>query len=181
MRAPPWHDGPTIFAAIFADELVRDTGRKDTEVASPTRSSGGTEVPPVLPSIPLSPEVANPDDASIGGLVGEASRHISTLIKGEMELAKAELTSEVKKGLTGSVFFIAALTIILFSTFFFFFFVAELLSLWLERWASFLIVFGVMALVAGLLGFLGYLKVKKIRAPERTIASVKGTAAALRR
>ena len=150
-------------------------------MASPTHNSGATEVPPVLPSIPLSSDVVNPGDASIGSLVGEASRHVSVLIKGELELARAELTSEVKKGVKGSVFFIAALSILLFSLFFFFFFLAHLLNLWLQPWASYLIVFGIMLVSAGLLAFLGYLKVKKIRAPERTISSVKDTAAAFRR
>jgi hypothetical protein len=150
-------------------------------VASPTRSNGGTEVPPVLPSIPLSADVANAHEASVGGLVSEASRHFSTILKGELELAKGEIVGEVKKGVQGSVFFITALSILLFSLFFFFFFVANLLNLWLQPWASYLIVFGIMLVSAGLLAFIGYLRVKKIRAPERTISSVKDTAAALRR
>ena len=45
-------------------------------MASPTRSNGGTEVPPVLPSIPLSAEVANNGGASVGGLVSEAEGRI---------------------------------------------------------------------------------------------------------
>jgi cytochrome c biogenesis protein CcdA len=150
-------------------------------VASPNNGRGGTDVPPVLPSIPLSAEVTAPGDASIGNLVGEASRQVSILVKGELELAKAELSQEVKKGVKGSVLFLAALAILLFSLFFFFFFVAELLNLWLQPWASFLIVFGIMLVSAGLLAFLGFLRVKKIRAPERTISSVKDTAAALKR
>jgi uncharacterized membrane protein YqjE len=157
------------------------TGRKDTEVASPTPGSGGSEVPPVLPSIPLSAEVTRPGEASIGTLVSDASRHVSALIKAEMELAKAELTAEVKKGVTGSVFFIVALAVLVFSLFFFFFFVAQLLAIWLMEWAAFLIVFGIMLVVAGLFAFLGLRRVKKIRSPERTISSVKDTAAALRR
>jgi hypothetical protein len=150
-------------------------------VASPTRSNAGTEVPPVLPSIPLSAEVANNGDASVGGLVSEASRHVGTILKGELELARTELTAEVKKGVKGSVFFLAALSILLFSLFFFFFFLAELLKLWLEPWAAFLVVFGIMLASAGLLALLGFLRVRKIRAPERTISTMKDTAAALRR
>jgi hypothetical protein len=120
-------------------------------------------------------------DASIGALIGEASRQVSILIKGELELARAELTSEVKKGIKGSIFFLAALSILLFSLFFFFFFLAHLLNLWLQPWASYLIVFGIMLASSGLLALLGYLRVKKIHAPARTISSVKHTAAALRR
>lgn len=45
---------------------------------------------------------------------------MSTLVRAEVALAKAEVTGEVKKGVQGSVFFIIALTVLLFSTFFFF-------------------------------------------------------------
>jgi nitrate reductase gamma subunit len=91
------------------------------------------------------------------------------------------VTAEVKKGVQGSVFFLVALTIVLFSLFFFFIAVAELLTIWLMPWAAYLIVFGLMLVVAGVSGFIGYLRVRRIRAPERTISSVKDTAAALGR
>lgn len=144
-------------------------------MTSPT-STGGAEVPPVLPSIPLAAEpVKTLDQQSIGGLVREASTHVSSLLRAEVELAKAEVASEVKKGVQGSIFFIVALVIVLFSLFFFFFAIAELLAIWLNRAASFGIVFGVMILVAGVFGLLGYLRVRKIRAPEKTISSLKET------
>jgi uncharacterized membrane protein YqjE len=147
-------------------------------VASPTNGSGGTQLPPV-PSIPLSAETPGGADASIGALVGDASRYVSALIKGEMELAKAELAGEVKKGVKGSVFFLVALSILLFSLFFFFIAVAELLTIWLQSWAAYLVVFGIMLVAAGLFALLGYRRVRKIHPPERTISSVKDTAAAL--
>ncbi len=153
-------------------------------MASPNRANGASTgadaaVPPVLPSIPLSPELATNGDGSIGALVKDATAHLSTLVRSEVELARSEVTAEVKKGVKGSVFFLLALTILLFSLFYFFGFVVELLNLWLMPWASYLIVFGVMLLTAGLFAFLGWLKVKKVRAPERTISSVRDTAAAL--
>jgi uncharacterized membrane protein YqjE len=148
-------------------------------VASST-SSSGADVPPVLPSIPLSPEpVTTPADQSIGSLVKEATAHMSTLVRAEVELARAEVTAEVKKGVQGSVFFIIALTILLFSLFFLFFTLAELLALWLNRPASFAIVFGVMLVFAGLAALIGYLRVRKIRKPERTISSLKESAQVL--
>ncbi|MHA6792198.1 phage holin family protein [Pseudonocardia bannensis] len=146
-------------------------------MASPT-SSSGTDVPPVLPSIPLSPEPTH--DQSIGALVRDVTTHVSSLIRSEVELAKAEVTSEVKKGVQGSVFFVIALVVLLFSLFFFFFALAELLNYFgLARPAAFGIVFGLMVLVAALFGFLGYRRVRKIRKPERTITSLKETAEVL--
>jgi uncharacterized membrane protein YqjE len=147
-------------------------------VASPT-SPSGAEVPPVLPSIPLAPEGPRSDDQSIGSLVHQVTTHLSTLVRAEVELAKAEVTAEVRKGVTGSVFFIVAATIGLFSLFFLFFTLAELLGLWLVRWAAFAIVFGIMLLAAALFGLLGYQKVRKIRKPERTIESLRESAQVL--
>jgi hypothetical protein len=71
--------------------------------------------------------------------------------------------------------FIAALVVLFYSTFFFFFFVAELLDIWLYRWAAYLIVFGIMVLATAVLALFGYLKVRRIRGPRETIASVKET------
>ena len=143
-------------------------------------SSHGADVPPVLPSIPLSPEpVPASADKSIGALIGEATKHISTLVRAEVELARTEITAEVKKGLQGSIFFVVALTVVLFSLFFLFFFLAELLALWVGRPGGFAIVFGLMLLVAGLSGFLGYRRMRKIRPPERTISTLKESAAVL--
>jgi uncharacterized membrane protein YqjE len=148
-------------------------------VASPT-SPSGADVPPVLPSIPLAPETARPaGDQTVGDLVREVTTQLSNLVRAEVELAKAEVTAEVRKGVTGSVFFVVAAVIGLFSLFFLFFTLAELLALVLLRWAAFAIVFGVMLLGAGLFGFLGYRKVRKIRKPERTIESLRESAQVL--
>jgi uncharacterized membrane protein YqjE len=148
-------------------------------VASPT-SPSGAEVPPVLPSIPLAPETARPaGDQSIGELVRDVTTHLSTLVRAEVELAKSEVTAEIRKGVTGSVFFSIAAVIGLFSLFFLFFTLAELLALWLNRPASFAIVFVLMLLTAGLFAFLGYRKVRKIRKPERTIESLRESAQVL--
>ncbi len=126
-------------------------------------------------SIPLT-DANPPGSASIGTLVRDATEQMSTLVRAEVALAKAEVTGEIKKGLTGSVFFILALVVLLFSSFFFFFFVAELLDMWLWRWAAFLIVFVLMVLTTVTLALLGWLKVRKVRAPEKTIDSLKQAA-----
>ncbi|MGH3952189.1 MAG: phage holin family protein [Pseudonocardiaceae bacterium] len=152
----------------------------------PEHSSNDRDSVGAMPYIPLSEDHlgngASNGDQSVGTLVREASQHMSTLVRAEVELAKAEVVGEVKKGVTGSVFFIIAGVVALYSTFFFFFALAELLAdLGLYRSAAYGIVFGLMVLGAAVSGFLGYRKVKKIKAPERTIGSVKETAAALKR
>ena len=136
-------------------------------------------VPTTVTSIPLVDPHAPKADPSIGDLVKDATTQVSTLVRAEVELAKAEITRDVKKGLTGSVFFILALVVLFYSTFFFFFFLAELLDTWLWRWVAFLIVFGIMVLATAVLALFGYLKVRRIRGPQQTIESVKETREAL--
>lgn len=149
-------------------------------MASPTSRGGAEAVPPVLPSIPLAPEPVKPaSEQSIGELVKEATEHLSTLVRAEIELARTEFTSEMKKGVQGSTFFVVALVIMLFSLFFLFFTIAEVIAIWLPEWAGFAITFGIMILAAGLFALLGYLRVRKIRKPERTISSLKESAQVL--
>lgn len=138
-----------------------------------------TGVPTTVTSIPLVDPNAIPANPSIGDLVKDATTQVSTLVRAEVELAKAEITRDVKKGLTGSVFFILALVVLFYSTFFFFFFVAELLDTWLWRWVAFLIVFTLMVITTAVFALLGYLKVRRIRGPQQTIESVKETRDAL--
>ncbi|MBM7811892.1 hypothetical protein JOE68_002757 [Saccharothrix algeriensis] len=144
-------------------------------------NTNGSGLPPV-PSIPLTAESAAKiaEETSIGGLVRDATAHLSTLVRAEVELAKSEIAGEVRKGVKGSVYFIVALTVLLFSSFFFFLFGAELLDVWLPRWAAFLIVFGLMLVAAAGFALLGYRKVRKLRAPRRTIDSARDTVAVLR-
>jgi MFS family permease len=130
-------------------------------------------VPNTLTTIPLADPHAGPAEASIGDLIKDATAQMSTLVRAEVELARAEITRDVKKGLTGSVFFIAALVVLFYSTFFLFFFLAELLDNWLWRWAAFLIVFAIMVVVGALLALFGFLKVRRIRGPRQTIESVR--------
>jgi uncharacterized membrane protein (DUF485 family) len=135
-------------------------------------------VPNTITSIPLADPHALPANPSIGDLVKDATAQVSTLVRAEVELARAEITRDVKRGLTGSVYFIAALVVLFYSTFFFFFFLAELLDQWLWRPVAFAIVFGIMVVVTAVFALLGYLKVRRIRGPRQTIEAVKETRSA---
>lgn len=139
---------------------------------------------PRVPSIPLSDDAAEAGDQSIGGLVKDATTHLSTLIRGELELAKSEVAGEVKKGLTGSISLIVALVVLLLSIPFLFVAFAlglnDLVDWEAHPWAGFLITFGIFIVVVGLLAFVGIRKFRRIRAPQRTIDSAKDTIAALR-
>lgn len=151
-------------------------------MAAVTSTQHGGGLGREVPSIPLSPDLPPAlGDQSIGDLVKDATTHLSTLIRSEVELAKSEVVGEVRKGLQGSVFFIAALTIALFSLFFLFFAIAEVIALFVPRWAAYTIVFLAMVLAAVLLVQLGAWRVRSIQKPERTINAVRDTAALIRR
>lgn len=110
--------------------------------------------------------------ASMGNLVKDASTHMSTLVRAEIELAKSELTQSVKQGVVGGVFFAIAATVGLFSMFFFWFMIADVLDIWLPRWLASTIVFVLMLLMAGACVFLGIKKIKKVKKPQQTIDSL---------
>lgn len=129
---------------------------------------------PKVNSIPLSDvDTSKPGETSIGTLVSNATEQISTLVRSEVELAKTELAASAKKGGIGAGLFGVAGVIALYSSFFFFFFLAELLThLWFDRWASYLIVFLLMLVVAGIFAAIGFSQIKKVKKPEKTIESV---------
>lgn len=120
-------------------------------------------------------------EPTVGQLVSEASTHLSTIIQGEIALAKLELKSSVKNAGTGAGMFIGAAILLVFSLTFLFIAVAETLAyFWFERYIAFFITFGFFVLIAAVLVLLGIKKVKRVKAPERTIATSKDTVAYLK-
>ena len=122
--------------------------------------------------------VESPDpEPSVGELVRRASENVSVLVRSEIELAKAELSTTVKRAGIGGGLLIAAGAILLFSIPFLFVVFAELLHFFgLYRWLSYLIVWVLFLLVAGILALIGRSQLTKIHKPERTIKTAKDTA-----
>lgn len=121
---------------------------------------------------PLAGRTAGPVEPSVGTLAKSAMADVSTLIRSEIELAKTEITTSAKRGGVGAAAFAAAGVMLAFAAFFFFFFVAELLDLWLPRWAAFLIVFVFLVVAAIVVGLVGLRFFKKIEKPERTLETL---------
>ena len=117
--------------------------------------------------------ITGPTEPSIGELVQSAMADVSTLVRGEVELAKTEITTSAKKAGISVGLFAAAGVLLAFAGIYFFVAVAELLAEWLPRWAAFGIVFLVLALVAGAAAFVGMRLLKKIDKPERTMESLR--------
>jgi uncharacterized membrane protein YqjE len=129
-------------------------------------------------------EPVKDSDPTIGRLVSDASRDVSSLIRNEIRLAKSEIQVSVKAGGIGIALFAAAgffavMALIMLSVAIAYFinWNGKGLSL---HWA-FLIVFGFYLLLAALLAYVGLRKVKKVRAPEKAIAQANETKQILKR
>jgi hypothetical protein len=115
------------------------------------------------------------DEQSLGELVATATRDLSLLIHKEVELAKTEITAEVKRVGVGAGFLGGAGFVGLFA--FIFLSVAGALAISegadLPLWAGFVCIGGGFGGLAGLLGLAGLGKVVKVQGPKRTIRTVK--------
>ncbi|MFH9723794.1 phage holin family protein [Streptomyces sp. NPDC017254] len=127
-------------------------------------------------------------ERSLGQLVASATAEVSALVHDELALAKAEIRQDVKRGVIGSAAGITAAVVLLFSLPMLSFALAYAINTWTGGhngnggwnlvWC-FLLSFAFNVLVAGLLGLIAYAKFKKVKPPERSIASAKQTAAVL--
>ena len=126
-----------------------------------------------------STELAEPEP-SVGQLVTAAFDDVSKLVKHEIDLAKAELTFSVKNGglaagLFGAAAFLLLLSVIMLSVAF-----AYLIHLTgLDLAWCFLIVGFAYILLAGVLGFIGFKRIKYVGPPKRAIEQAKETKTAL--
>ena len=128
------------------------------------------------PAVRRSSETPSREDPTLGKLVADASRDVSSLVRNEIALAKSELQVSLKAGgvgigLFGGAAFIAVLGVIMLSVAFAYFIAFTGLDL---AWC-FLIVFVVYVAIAALLAFIGLRKVKQVRAPERAIHQAQET------
>ncbi|CAA9333039.1 MAG: Rhomboid family protein [uncultured Nocardioidaceae bacterium] len=125
---------------------------------------------------------ATDQEPTIGRLVADASRDVSSLIQHEIALAKSELKVSVKAGGLGAGLFAGAalfglLAIIMLSVAF-----AYLIHLTgLDLAFCYLIVFVVYLAVAAVMGLIAVRKVKQVRAPERAIHQAQETKQILKR
>lgn len=145
-------------------------------MATDTRA---TTTPATGADLPADVRATTPTEAeepTIGRLVADASRDISSLIQNEIALAKSELKVSVKAGGVGVGLFAAAAFLALLAVIMLSVAVAYLISMTgLHLAWCFLVVFGAYLLVAGLLVFVGVKKVKKVRAPRRAIHQAQET------
>ncbi|MFD7630156.1 phage holin family protein [Streptomyces sp. NPDC059851] len=119
-------------------------------------------------------------ERTLGQLVASATAEMSALVHDEIALAKAELREDVRRGATGGIAISIAGVFALFSLPVLSFAAAYgIHNLGLGLAWSFLIVGVAFLLLAGLLALISVSKFKKVKPPQKSIASVKETAAVL--
>lgn len=115
-------------------------------------------------------------EATIGQLVASATRDISALMRGEIALAKAELTQTAKNGGLGAGMFAGALFFALFGLGFLLTAGAwGLVALGLAPGWAFLIVAGVLFLITAILAVIGKKQLDKVGPPKRAIESTQAS------
>jgi hypothetical protein len=125
--------------------------------------------------------VAEPEP-TIGRLVADASRDISSLIHNEIALAKSELKVSVKNGGAGAGLFAGAAFLGLLGVVMLSVAIALLINFsGLALAYCFLIVFGGYAALAGLLALVGVRMVRQVKPPERAIHQAQETSQILKR
>ncbi len=124
--------------------------------------------------------VDRPDEPSIGELVASASRDVSSLIQSEIALVKSEVKVSVKAGGLGAALFAAAGFVLLLGVIMASIALAYFIHMTgLDLAWCFSIVFLLYALLAGLLAFIGYRKIRAVRPPEKAIHQAQETKNAL--
>ena len=118
---------------------------------------------------------------TVGQLVADASREMSTLVRSEVELAKAEVTGGLKVAGKGAGLLAAGGFVALLGLIFLLHTLAQVLDIWLPTSAAYAIVTLMLFLVAAILALLGKKSVSSARPkPERAIEEANKTVAALK-
>ena len=125
---------------------------------------------------------AEVDDRSVGDLVSAAIGDLTRLVRYETDLAKSELLADIRRigvssALAATIVFSGFLMLVMLC--FALAYGLQALGVW--DWASFLIVTGVLILLA--VAFVGiiYFKVRRLDRLRKTRESVQGSLALLRR
>jgi len=121
-------------------------------------------------------------ERTLGQLVADATHDVSSIVRSEIRLAKAEIGADVKQAGVGAgmiaaaaVFAFLALILLLVAAAF------GLVAAGLAPWLAFLIVGGVLLAVGAILALIGKGAVSKVKGkPKRTIKNAQDTIAALR-
>jgi len=124
----------------------------------------------------------NTSEPSIGDLVSQAIKDVTTLVKCEIDLAKVELRGDARRvglavALGATIMFFGFLILVMLS----FTYAYGLITAGIWNWAAFLIVAGTWALLAAICALVIWLRLRGVSGLRRTRESVKDDLAILKR
>jgi hypothetical protein len=121
-------------------------------------------------------------ERTLGQLVADATHDISSIMRSEIALAKAEISADAKKArlvvgmfaVAGTFAFLALILLPIAAAY-------GLVAAGLAPWLAFLIVAGFLLVVGAILAVVGKSSIAKVKGkPERTIKNAQDTIAAIR-
>lgn len=156
-------DGESLKGASKAARTAAPAASGATPTDSRPSGVGGAPDGPTTQPDAASAQPSGAGKPTIGSLVADLSSQASTLVRGELEYAQANLKAKVKNLGMGGVHLGIAAFIGLYATGMLFVSFALVLAIWLPVWAGFLIVTAALLLFAGVFALLG---VKKLKASQ---------------
>ena len=123
----------------------------------------------------------NGTERTIGQLVADATSDFSTIVRNEIALAKAEITTQARTAGKGAGLLAGAAFVGVLGLVFLFHSLAHVFDVWLPLWAGYLITTGLLFALAAVLGLVGKGSVSRVQPkPERTIRNAQETLDALK-
>ncbi len=156
-------------------------GRLTETMGSPTEEATMTS-PPVQPTTDRD-STDSETERTLGQLVASASKDVSTIVRGEIDLAKAEIRSAAQLAGKGAGMLAGAGLFALYGLGLLLTAIAwGLVAAGLATWLSFLIVAVVLFIIAGILALVGRRALNRANLrPQQAIDSTQKTIAALKR
>ena len=121
------------------------------------------------------------DKQSLGTMISGVTQDLSTLVRGEIELAKTELKETARTASKGGGLLAGAAVLAGTGGLFLLLTLAWVLDLWLPTWAAFGIVTLLLIIVAVILGLLGRKELEAVKGPTASPESIEKTKAVLSR
>ncbi len=157
-------DGESLKGASKAARTAAPAASGAAPADSRPSGVGGTPDGPAAQPDAAAAQPSGAGKPTIGSLVADLSSQASTLVRGELEYAQANLKAKVKNLGMGGVHLGIAAFIGLYATGMLLVTFALVLAIWLPVWAGFLIVTAALLLFAGIFALLGAKKLKASQA-----------------
>lgn len=134
------------------------------------------------PAVPASqPQPDATSARTLGELVSDVSTDITQIMRGEIELAKAEIKEDVAHAGKGAGLLAGAALFGLYGLLLLLLGLAGVIAIWLSWWAGLLIVAGVLLVVAAILALVGRKAMQRVKGkPERAIDQAQQTVDSLK-